>query len=206
MRPGRLLVLALLLLPFAGSALAAPSAGQYRYLYGTAVLRGSDGATWNVWVAATQPGQVESAPENGLFLDVERCVGETCTTVGSWSRPLASSEVSVAEDLTSGTLRTTLFGAPLQVALTGGTGLYDQVSVYVGGAGIVVSTTEPGASPNAGREKSAQGTVDLLGLRCPDHEAALAEETYAEVSLVERTWTAPPRVAPRGLRGRIACA
>src|SRR5689334_12338224 len=101
-------------------AQATPYAGQFRYLSTGAIsLQGADGARWLLAVFATQSGQVESRPEQRLYVDLSRCVGSTCTAMGRWSRPLTAAEVSIAwqEPLglqgTSARLRTVLGGRNL---------------------------------------------------------------------------------------------
>jgi hypothetical protein len=209
MRPSRTLlaralVVAATTLPVS-QAHAEPYAGDFRYLYGQTTVSAA-GSTWTLQVLATRPGNAATRAEQALYLDLTRCRKGTCTDVGHWVRPLTAREIAVSEDLSSGRLSTTLFGKPLSVRLTGDTGPFDRLGVYVGGIGIVVGA-QPGAAPDAGRERSATGSVAFLGTACPVQDGLTGQQ--AEIDSVGRETgrTAPPATAPKGLsRAHVGCA
>lgn len=189
-------------------ASADPYAGQYDYLAtGTLTVKGADGARWLLAVAATSSGPVGSRPEQHLYVDLDRCVGDSCAPVGRWTRPLTAADIAITSTNNSldgqpstGRLRTVLGGLSLNVALDGGD--------VAGGTfhGLGSTTSPPGVAPAMTQYTFATGRVDLGGITCEvSRERRTA--TIGRVTVVDTlgndTRKAPPANLPAGfLRGK----
>lgn len=187
-------------------AQATPYAGQFHYLSTrTLAFTGADGARWLLNLGATQSGAVESRSEQKLYIDLSRCAGSACKTVGKWSRPLTANEVSIsgegvpmaASQPATARLRTVLGGVNLDVTLTDDGDL--------GGAALdSLGTTlsPPGIGPSIEQWQYASGTVKLATLTCrvAHHQGVIGEvegaDTVGDDSRDPRT--APPAHLPAG--------
>lgn len=193
---------------------ATPYAGQFRYASsGTVAFQGADGARWLLSLGATQSGSFESRAEQRLYIDLSRCAGSRCDTVGKWSRPLTASEVSITPgslpslnsmlgpDRGTARVRTVLGGVTLDLILEGS-------SAGAGAAfdGLGISTTPPGIQPQVERYGSAGGALRLGGVAC---KVGTSEGTIGEVTGVDTLGddardprTAPPSTMPAGFSNR----
>lgn len=174
MRGSGLVALAAALLAGAPPAAhAAPYAGSYRYAsLSPLAVTTSDGAQWSLVVVVTESGRAESHPEQALYVDLARCAGRSCTSVGRWRKPLAPTEVEVVA--ASATAPVASAGPARARVRTRFAGLELDLRLTQSGDGSGVgplagrgSSGAPGAGPGAEVYAHAHGLLRLGHLRCP---------------------------------------
>ena len=99
----------------APQAHAKASAGVFHEVSGTFSLT-SRSATFNVDVVARVNDQGSSAQPAQVAVTVTRCAGQHCDAPVTFAAAVPSGDVTIASDLTSGSLTTQLFGKPLSIA------------------------------------------------------------------------------------------
>ena len=167
LRKASVLISVLLTAAVCGPASATQQVGVQRYLSTSFDLRGRDGLRYTVDLVATEAGVGQGLPST-LEVVLHQCgAGGSCRALGSARLALPAGAVTVSPDLTSGTLRATLSGLPIEVRLTHA---YAEVSsLTVNGAGVDVyslETTTTGPSPRAGAYVLGEGRGALGRAQC----------------------------------------
>ncbi|MBK5305937.1 MAG: hypothetical protein JJD92_04535 [Frankiaceae bacterium] len=184
---------------------AGPYAGQHRYVDTIKVsIHGADGATWNIQVAARVAGAVQSEDDTPLLVTLDRCVGKDCLAVGRWRQAMTNGRADVADDLSTGTIESTVMGVPVKVSLTATTQLPIANSVNFG----FQSNDPTYVHPRADYGKSATGTLLLGRLACKVTSGVLGEAVFRADTNGPNgdSRTAPPRTWPVGMLGaRASC-
>lgn len=180
-------------------ATADPVVTGVRFAAAEVRVAGADGHHWRLSLVATASGAAHTeTPTSGdgqeLAVSAVRCSAVGCAAAGSWRIALRDDEIVVAGDYSSASLRTTLFGQPLQADLKPTGTETGTVRVSIGGV-----PDGPGdALATAGRAVHAVGSVRIGSVTCSARDALIGEEVRVEEEL-----PAPDRTsgAPRGLFG-----
>lgn len=166
----------------APAVVAAPYAGQYVGLAGTVAIDGSDGATYRVDVEVTAPAEVNVGTARELRLDITRCVRTRCVEIGHHLKPLLPTEVEIAEDFRSGSVRTAFGGRTLSAVWRDPdpTGLGDVTGLSSSGIGTS-GPPHPGVNPEVSRRSwQLAMTLDLGVAACATKDAFGFEVTGAD--------------------------
>lgn len=176
-----------LLAPPAG---AVPSADRFAGVEAHLSFFGRDKASYLVDLAA-RVSEVGTATGTGTVeVSIRRCGSFRCTKPVIYRAAVSSSQLSVATDLSSGSLALSLFGRPLALQW-----FAPQNQT------LVAYDTDPRVSLRLYRITMVQGVV--AGMKCLSKEALVLQEQVVDPAPAAAAPAALPRTAPRAFAGML---
>ncbi len=180
-------------------AQAVPSIDKVGIATATLSLRGSDGATYAVDVLARMSEAGTSQSRGRVEVTVRRCVSSSCTKDTTYAARLPAPALTVANDLSSGKLSTSIFGFPLVLSLTAA----DDTTSTDGKAELYQPVLPTGqVRVWVKQERQAAGQSQMMAKTCKPVTSTLARDDIAdgvELQLAASLPTSLPR-AFAGLR------
>lgn len=169
---------------------AAPSAGLLAGVEAHLSFAGKDRASYLVDVSARVPVVPAPGSAGVVTVAIRRCGSFRCEKPLTYRAAVDPADLSVSEDLSEGSLVTTLFGRALSLRWT------DPQSQPLAGY-----DTDPTAYARVYRVTNVQGL--LAGIRCLTREGLVLREGSVDPAPPPAPAAALPRTAPRALKGLL---
>jgi hypothetical protein len=151
---------------------------------------GRDRSSYLVDLQARVPAAGPSAGTGTLEVTLRRCGGYACSKPVTYRSAVSDAQLTVAQDMTAGTLLTSMFGRPL--SLRWFAAQPQPLASY---------ETEPRPYVRLYRVTMVQGV--LAGIKCVSKEALVFQEERVDLEPAAAPPAALPRSAPRAFAGML---